>query len=382
MERVKLYLTERIISLFTYVLILWIICFLISKLGSRYIGKILFFYTLILSTMSFFFVPSPGADLYRLIPIMHLWGSLNFMELWNEMLNSTTPINLLYMYLIGKTKIDGLLPALTAFLFYSNVFYILKKSVIRYKVSSTDTALVLFFFMSLGVLIEVISGIRTMLGFSFVAVFIYKEMVEGKSIFKNIVWYVLVSLIHPAVLVLVIIRFSYLVIEKSKNNYQKFSKVLFVLIIIPILYIFGQGYLLASFEKTKDYVYSGTYWYFWEYLIGAISLLFIIYLISLTSRFIKIEGDLHSIQKLLVFCKYIAVLLIVFSIEYNTFHRFAIFLSIIAIPLLAYVLESSRYNKIIKFNFRQFVFILSCIILFIACTRGNLTSFKFLYLFS
>ena len=116
--------------------------------------------------------------------------------------------------------------------------------------SSTDGALILFF-MSLGVLIEVISGIRTMLGFSFVAVFVYKEMVEGKSIFKNIVWYVLVSLIHPAVLVLVIIRFGYLVIEKSKNNYQKFSKVLFVLIVIPILYIFGREYLLASFEKLK-----------------------------------------------------------------------------------------------------------------------------------
>ncbi|MDN4605924.1 EpsG family protein [Sporosarcina highlanderae] len=372
-----MYLTERLIALFTYVIVLWLICFLIYKLGNRYIGKILFIYTIILSTMSFFFVPAPGADLYRLIPIMHIWGSLSFSELFKEMLNSTTPINLLYMHLIGKTKIDGLLPAITALIFYNNVFYILKRSVIRYKLPSSDAALVLFFFMSLGVMIEVISGIRTMLGFSIIAVCVYKEMLEGKSIFKNVIWYVLASLLHPAVLMLTLIRLSYLFFEKSKNQYQRFLKVLFAIFAVAIIYTFGREYVLASIEKAENYILYGTFSYIWEYIIGGISLLFIIYLISLVSRSIKMEGDTDNVRKLLIFCKYIAVILFVSSIEYNTFHRLVIFLSVIAIPLLIYVLKSSRYKRIAKINLRQFVFILSCIILFIACARGNLTSLKF-----
>ena len=254
-----MYLIERLIALFIYVFILGVICFLIGKVSRKYIGVILGVYLLLLSIMSFFYVPPMGADLYRLVPIMHFWASLSFSELLEAMVHSATPINLLYMFLIGKTKIDGLLPAITALLFYGNVFYIFKKSVIRYKISPFDASLVLFFFMSLGVLIEVISGIRTMLGFSFIAVCVYREMVEGKPIFKNLLLYVLASLLHPAVLVLTIIRFSYFMLEKNKNNYQWFSKASFMIILSVILVVFGKNYLLATVEKAKMYFLYGTF---------------------------------------------------------------------------------------------------------------------------
>jgi len=375
-----MYLIERLISLFIYVSVLIIICFLISRLGRKYLGKILSIYVFLLATMAFFFIPPSGADLYRLIPIMHIFANLSFSELWQSMLHSTNPVYLLYMNLIGRTKIDGLLPAITALLFYKNVFYILKKSVIRSKVTAHDSALVLFFFMSIGALIEVISGIRTMLGFSFIAVFIYKEMVEGKSIYKNVLWYIVVSLLHPAVFALTVIRFTYLLFEKSSTKYKQFSKLLIMICSAGILFFFGKEYFMASFEKGKHYIMSDSYSYFWEYVIGGICLLLILNIEFITSKLIKIEGDTGSIQNLLGFCKFLSVILIIISIEYNTFHRFVIFLTIMAIPLLANILKSSNYKKVVKINFKQLVFIISFILLLLATSRGNLTSLKFFIL--
>lgn len=375
-----MYITERIIALFTYIWVLFIVCFSIIKLGTRYIGKILLVYIVLLSIMSFFYVPSAGADLYRLIPVMHLWGNLSFSQVWIEMIKSPTPIYVLYMNLIGRTKIDGLLPAITCFLFYSNVFYVLKKSVSKYKLNALDASLLLFFFMSTGVLIEVISGIRTMLGFSFIAVCIYKEMVEDKPIFKNIIWYILASLLHPAVLALTVIRFVYLLFEKNTNNYQIVSKILSLVIVIAIYYFFGREYLIYGFEKGKAYIFSRSFSYFWEYLIGTISLMFIIYMEFLTSKLIKTEGDIESTHVLLGFCKFLSIILIVLFIEYNIFHRFVIFLSIIAIPLLANLLSMNNYRKVSKVKLRQLVLFLSCVLLVIACARGNLCSLKFFIL--
>lgn len=369
-----MYLLERILALFTYSAILYITCLLIAKLDRKYIGRILTIYLLMLTIMAFFYVPPSGADLYRLIPIMKIWASLNFQELWHEMLHSSTPINLIYMHIIGQTKIDGLLPAITAFIFFRNVFYILKSSVYKYNISSPNAALVLFFFMSLGVFIEVISGIRTMLGFSIIAVCVYQEMIEKKFILKNIFWYIIASLIHPAVLVMTLIRFSYLIFEGSKSNYQRISKMFVMLIALVLLFVFGEEYLLSSVDKAKYYIFYGTFSYYWEYLIGVISLLFIFYLILLVSKLKKIESDMDSIHNLIGFCKYLIIFIILFSFEYNTFHRFVIFLSILAIPLLIYVLKSTNY---IKTNFKVLTLILSGSLLLIACARGNLTSLKF-----
>lgn len=372
-----MYIIERFIGIFTYWWILLTAYYLIAKLGTKHLNKILWIYVLLLTTMSFFYVPARGADLYRLIPIMHIYGGLSFSELWSGMMKSMTPIYMLYMNLIGRFKIDGLLSAVTCLLFYNNVFYILKKSAKRYKLSGLDTSLILFFFMSIGALIEVISGIRTMLGASFVAVCVYKEMVEGKNIFRNLPWYILASLFHPAVLLLSLIRFSYAFLEKSGSTLKKIIKLIILIIVSGIFYYIGKDYFLFSLEKGVAYLLYGTHSYFWEYLIGLISLFFIIYIEFLTSKIVKLDDHATYIENLLKFCKFFSILLIIFLIEYNTFHRFVIFFSIFSIPLLAYILKDSVYKKITRVNVRFLIFLVSCLLLIIASIRGNLSSLKF-----
>ncbi|MDW0110675.1 hypothetical protein QT716_11570 [Sporosarcina aquimarina] len=302
---------------------------------------------------------------------------MSFSKLWGEMMQSYAPLNLLYMHLIGKTNIDGLLPAITSFIFYSNIFYVFKRSVFHFNVRTSDASLVLFFFMSLGVLIEVISGIRTMLSFSFIAVVIYKEMVEGKSVYRHAFWYIAASLIHPAGLVLTGIRFSYYVFEKSKTNYERLTKILFILITVAGILVFGRLYLLESYDKAVFYLLEDKFSYFWEYVIGIISLLFVMYILRLVSKSNRLQGGFESQRNLIGFSKYLSILLIIFSIEYNIFHRFVIFLSIMAIPLMLSLFAKQNQTNIVRGNFRRFVFYLSCLLLLLACSRGNLTSLKF-----
>lgn len=375
-----MFIFERIFALLIYLWVLCIICFLLMKLDKKYTGKLLFFYTLILSLMGFLFVPHVGADLYRLIPIMHMYGSLSLNELWVEMQSTSTPVYVLYMNMIGRTNIDGLLTAITAFLFYNNVFYIIKKSSRRYLLSGHDTALILFFFMSIGAFIEVISGIRTMLGFSVIAVCVYDEMVEGKSVFKNIVWYILVSMLHSAALALTMIRFSYLFFEKNRKISHGVSKALFLIIAISVVFLKGRYYVNAGFEKALTYLKGDAYSYLWEYIIGLISLLLIIYIQIKISKKTKLEGNESTIQNLLGFSKFLSLILLAIIFEYNIFHRFVIFLSIIALPMIAYLFYISNDNKKRKGKFIKVVFLVSCILLFFAISRGNLSSLKFFLL--
>jgi hypothetical protein len=296
------------------------------------------------------------------------------------MQNTSTPAYVLYMNIIGRTNIDGLLTAITAFLFYNNVFYVLKKSSRKYLLAGRDTALILFFFMSIGAFIEVISGIRTMLGFSIIAVCVYDEMVEGKSVFKNIVWYILASMLHSAALALTMIRFSYLFFEKNRKISHGVSKALFLIIAISLVFLKGRYYVNAGFEKALNYLKGDAYSYLWEYIIGLISLLLIIYVQIKISKKTKLEENKSTIQNLLGFSKFISLILLAIIFEYNIFHRFVIFLSIIALPMIAYLFYISNDNKKRKGKFIKVVFLVSCILLFFAISRGNLSSLKFFLL--
>lgn len=72
--------------------------------------------------------------------------------------------------------------------------------------------------MSVGTLyLQAISGIRTMLGFSIVFLCVYREYFEGKSVTWDLPFYIIAGLFHPAVLVLVGLRFIGLALEGKSD---------------------------------------------------------------------------------------------------------------------------------------------------------------------
>ncbi|MFR2795614.1 EpsG family protein [Romboutsia timonensis] len=368
-----MYLIPRLIGLFVYVITLGIFYLIICKIDKKDLGKVLFLYTIVLSIIAYNFVPAVGNDLYRLLIAMHSYTQESISQIITTLKTSSTPITVLYFYIIGKFSKDGLLAAVTAFIFYNNVFYIFKKTAIKYSISSKNIALALLFFMSTGSYMEVISGIRTMLGISIVAVCFYKEEIEQKSIVLNIVWYIVAALIHPVALATVIIRFLLLIYQSLKIKNMISFFILFIL--CTGIFILGKNYINLMSEKAINYVTTeNRHWYLWEFLIGCIDM-FIIFIIQI--KFLKNKNYTTHDSKMIryfSFIKVINIIILISSIiEYNTFHRFAIFSSILINPILMILLNSKNENKKIY----NIVFLSSIIMLFIACSRGNLCSLKF-----
>ena len=86
-----MYLTERLVGVLVYAAFLVLACLVISSSKTKRVGMILLIYNCLLAAMAFMFVPNTGADLYRLVPIMHNYSQFNFQEIWRIALNSSTP---------------------------------------------------------------------------------------------------------------------------------------------------------------------------------------------------------------------------------------------------------------------------------------------------
>ncbi len=368
-----MYLIPRLLGLFMYSVTLIIFYLIVYKIDRKDLGKVLFLYTIILSIMAYKFVPAPGNDLYRLLIAMHSYAQESISQIVTTVQASSTPTTVLYFYLIGKLNIDGLLAGITAFIFYNNIFYILKKTALKYSISSKNTALALLFFMSTGSYMEVISGIRTMLGLSIVAVCCYKEFIENKSVVSNIVWYIIAMFTHSAVLAAVIIRFIFLIGQTL--NVKTIKSFIVVFILGLAIFVYGSNYITFMIEKAIEYItIENGYSYLWEYLIGCIDIFIIIIIQYVCIKKSKEMSCYNDICNYLKFSKLISFIVVIsLVIEYNTFHRFAIFSSILINPILMIVLNMKNKNK----GLYNIVFVGSIIMLAIACSRGNLCSLKF-----
>lgn len=377
-KKVKImYIFERFIGVTTYSIALILICILISKSKGKSIGKVLKFYSLILFVMAYFYVPSTTADLYRLTEIMNYWASLdfsNFREIANK---STTPIAHYYIYGIGKLGNDRLLPAITAYIYYSNIFYILRNHVNKNKISPNTSALVLFFIMSSGEFIGLISGIRNHLAFSIIAFCVYREMVEKKSIIKSIPFYIISALMHNAAFALVVVRMGYLLVEKSDKSYKKVLFVLFDIMVAAMIIKYGAPYWISMVEKAIGFMSGNPYTDIWGYLISTIQLLtLLIIYINLKKSSYKSSVDSNKLTR---FSMLIGIISIISSFEYNIYSRFISIMVVVSIPWILEFYEHLRGNHLNRryINAKLMLIIASILTLVIASIQGNLSALKF-----
>lgn len=374
-----MYLYERIIGIGTYCFTLYIIYRLIITKKEKNLGKILFLYTVLLTIMAFFFVPPSGADLYRLKIYMMDYASSSFKEIYTQAIYSYTPIAILYMFFIGKTAISGLLPAITTFIVFNNIFYIYKKTVLKYEIKPKQTAFVLLFLMSTGLFMSTISGIRTILAFSIIVRCIFEELIENKLFIKNIIWYIIAGLIHPTGIVLAILRYLFLVLEKQKKQLQKYVIVILLGLLLMLLYTYIEPYIREMIGKSLSYISQRGFSYIWEYIIGGIILILILEIQHFYKKYIKPEHYDAGTHNMYRFSCIMNMVIIIFSFEYSIFHRFILLNSIIILPVLLNISKYlyDNFNDKRYSNFYKIIFIGSCIILLLECTRGSLSSLKF-----
>lgn len=377
-----MYLLERFLGVFTYTAVLLLVCFLIIKMPKKKIGKILLFYTVALSVMGFLYVPASGADLYRIIPVMHIYSAWDFSDILQDFFNTSMPMARVYYWMIGQFNIDGLLPAITAFITYSNIFYIINDYVKRNEnIDRKNIALALFFIMATGFFQITISNIRTMLAFSIVARCIYNEMLKNKSIIYNIPLYIIASLIHLSSLAITIIRVVFFIFfeKKEKSNNKLIKKVIFLIAIIVIYFGFGNIFVKLMTEKMEDYFSDGEFFLIWEFAKTCILILEILIFNIYYKRVVKKykENETTAMSNLVNFSMLISIIVILVNFkEYNTFLRFTYFNTIINMPILLNILKD-RGKEILNGKLKFIIFILSIITLGISVTRGNLSSLKF-----
>ena len=377
-----MYLVARLIGIGTYALLLFLMYLIIRNTNTKSLSGFLKIYVVLLSVMAFFYVPSSGADLYRLVPIMHIYAGMSPEQLWSYIVASDTPGEPLYFYLVGQLGHDGFLPAISALITYSLCFSILNDCVKKTGTSVKNAAAVLLLFMSRGLFLSAISNIRTMMALALIGWCVYHEMVNGRNVLKNVLLYLFAASLHVMGQVFLVVRIAFLLLEKTKNVRRRFLKIVIAVVAAAVVAAIAGRYLETLIETGMSYYEGGRsgegYVYFWEGLLsGAVILFTVGFLLSLRKRKTAIEVGSVSGEGLARFSVVtVAINIAALFFEFNFFHRTGMLLAIFNIPLGLFVLESAESEKE-QAQIRSGLLILSVVMLFVTCARGDLCSLKF-----
>lgn len=380
-----MFVFERLVSVAVFSFILVVICFSLIGKSSKQIKNILIVYTLILTVFAYFYIPYETADLYRINELVDSFSKLSFSKFIakQKALGDRGIANVLY-WLIGKTGVPQLLPAIVTFVCYSCIFYIISKTAEKNEISGKNVAITLFFYMSIGNYMFVIAGIRCMLGISLLAFCFFRENAEGKFNLLHLPLYFISAFIHPFAAVLIAARFIVSIFDTKSTTVKK--RIYFFILGVGIILAtyFLDGYLDEIVKKAKSYLRGDGYSYLWEYVL-AILACFVMLSALLKGKDIIAKSKL----KLNVWILYEIALFIValfVCYEFTTFHRLTTYIMpIIALPLLMTVLQSIDDKKKLGqtsssgmiIDFGSCIMLVSILLLFIACFRGSLCSFKF-----
>lgn len=370
-----MFLIERLVGVGTFIAILLFVCFLISTCKSnKRLRFVLFLYTIVLAILGFFYVPYVTADLYRIYQTLDYFKTLNFSVLMDRYGESSTIVANIYYWLISKTGENRLLPAITAFVCYNCIFYIVGKTAKIYNVSRKNTALSVFFIMSVGFFMGMISGIRSTLAICLIAYCFFRETVEKKFRPHHILLYVMAAFIHNFAVVIIAIR---LIIPLFSKNMKRWKKCVY-LAFIAVLLIFAMrnfnSLLESVFEKATEYITGDMYSYGWGYLKDSLMLFVTIYFLRNLYKVTK--GENNTLDQTKIFSYVLVIIAIVFSFEYSIFSRTTnVLLPIISTPCLMVSLEKRKspeaFNTILLF---------SIAIMILSFTRGSMCSYKFFVL--
>lgn len=388
-----MFIFERLVGVATYASILILVCLSLAMTKMvKHQKRILFLYTVILSVLAFFYVPYETADLYRINGFIERYGKhsfQSFMALYEE--DSNMGLASILYWLIGQTGIPQLLPMIVSFICYSCIFYIIYKTAKINEISGKNSAITLFFYMSIGTYMFVISGIRSMLGISLLAFCFYRESAEKKFSLFHIPLYLISAFIHTFSAVLLTIRLFIPLFDMKTTLLKKITHSAFLgAIVVLALQYFGE-YIEKITKKADEYLNGNMYSYVWDYIVGIIVC---IVLLSIVFQFKRIETQsalkLNNMRSFLIFCFFIALYC---CYEFSTFHRMvAYLLPIISLPMLMTLLQkndnerkrvfnqSHRAILDVPFAYSVGMVFVSILLLFLSCTRGSLCSFKFFVL--
>ena len=330
--------------------------------------------------MAFCYKPYVTADLYRIYESLKVFSTFSFLEFWNELvLTSSTPVARLYYYFIAKIGVPELLPAITCFIVYSCIFYIITKTAEKFSIERINIAIAVLFTMSVGNYMIVISNIRTMLAIALICWCFFRESIEEKYHLFHLLLYLMAGLLHNLAIVLIAFRIIVFLLQKRTARKKLFLIRISSIVIFGFASLYLQGLFLEVIEKAYEYLTGDLYSYKWEYIIGAIIYFVEVWLL------LKMKNNkntnkilLNDTNNYLILCLLSAT---IFFFEFSIFHRLVTYIApILALPLLMQILNqndkgnNSYYHVITT---RTLVTAISLMLLFLTCFRGSICSLKF-----
>lgn len=378
---------ERLLSLFIYMGVLLIICFIIRRCKScKSLKIILILYLLILSIMGYFFIPAQAHDLSRLFIDMHNYDNYSINTFIPILLKSIRYSRDLLYFIVAKSHLDGLLPLSAVLISYSCIFYILYDYSKENEISMKSVARALFFIMLASNFGDTISGIRSMCAFSICAYCIYSELYKTKSFVNDLLLYFIAIGFHSVSIPIILIRTMFLLIQKEKKVISRFFNIAILIIIIFIGLRYGNIIIEEALNKGTDYMANsdGFSWLFWgkmDSLIGMIIVSTVLLIIKKYEKSPLIEkcNIKKSNYHIMTIILYLTIVLFYF-VEDNVFYRFSSYMFFtISLPYMLSYFElttaKKSINHITKYDFIYYPLIL--ILSVIQLSRGSLCGIKF-----
>lgn len=365
----KTMLIERLIGIFCYFLVVFIgFIALQNAKNQKNVRNILLLILGALCLMAFFFLPDESKDLFRIWEIALEYAQMDFKTFFkNNVLVDSSPMSELIVYIFGKIGVRGLLSLFACLIYYSCLFSLLFKAKKKLNTDSTVIAEMFLILMCSGAFLEVISDVRSFTAIVIVSTCFVSEISFNESMVKHLPFYIFAALLHLTAIPLIGLRmFSFLFFEKSEKIRLK---IIIVAAFTLIFCVLGYKFIYSTFLKVISYLTNEKYKYFWEYLIGGIQLVSYIFFAIHIFKKIGIKTPLAKLTLTSLICLVIAL------IEYNIFHRYMIFMSIVFTMFYCMSIGEMK-EKRIKVNRKNMVYICSAILL-IAMARGNLCGYKF-----
>ena len=386
-----MFLFERLFGVGLYALALVAACFFIATNNHKR-GTVLFGYLVVLAAMAYFYVPYETADLYRIYGFLNTFRRFDFSMIWEErVINSPTGLANLYYWLISKTGVNNLLPAITTFICYGSIFYLIDRTAKINNASGKNVAISLMFCMSVGNYMFVVAGIRCMIGVSLLAFCFFRETCEKKRFIWHIPLYVISLFFHVFSFILFLLRLLVPLLISRKNSLYKITYVIVVATALTAAYVVFDlsDYVASVFEKAEEYVTGNMYSYFWEYVIGTMVGIVSLFFVVISKHSIRQSNlDLNDFY---VYVKLLLVVAVCFCFEFTIFHRILTYICpIIITPILMTKLqqidEKKKQNtakvqiRVVNSNIGKNMLLFSLLILAVSCSRGSLSSLKFFVL--
>ena len=208
-----------------YLIIVLLFCAIYPLVPRKHIKWLFIALVLALSIMAFFAVPKDTDDLYNYFRTLAKLRRGGFKCLRRMIENGeehwdSLPVCGFYFYLISLFPDNGMLPAVTIFLAYGSMFWVLWRASQRYEVNKWYLFVASFFILSTYWFYDICSGIRNGLTFTLFCFFAYVELVEKK--WRPACWlgYLAMCFMHSSGILMMMIRIALLLSGKKNSKFM------------------------------------------------------------------------------------------------------------------------------------------------------------------